>query len=112
MRRTAVVIAMAVCSCAPGSAARSHPDWPHQQTRDIDGGESLAPRAVARTVATVIDDDRPAERAPSEKPAAAPPTGAPAGAADKPAAAATPAPPPPADDDAITTEDIVIEIDD
>ncbi len=74
--------------------------------REVDGGESLAPRAVARSIAAVIEDDRTADRSADDKPAPSPPavTGA---TADRPALTgqtATPA------DEPIMTEEIVIEI--
>ncbi|HET7500767.1 MAG TPA: hypothetical protein VFK02_07180 [Kofleriaceae bacterium] len=111
MRRALVVIALVASSCTSGSAAPSHPAWPNQRPREVDGGESLAPRAAARAVATVVEDDRPAEKPAADKPAATPSAGAPGGAADKPAAQATPATSPPVDDP-ITADDIVIEIED
>jgi hypothetical protein len=107
MRLGLLVFALAACS-SPASAG---PAWPKSTARDVDGGESLAPRAAARTVATANaedddDDDKPA----------APAAGEPR-AADKPAAArdgGTPVGPAasPATDEPITTEEIVIEIED
>jgi len=105
MRLGLLVFALAACS-SPASAG---PAWPKSRVRDVDGGESLAPRAAARTVAAVSDDDD------DDKPAV-PPVGEPR-AADKPAAArdgGTPVTPAasPATDEPITTEEIVIEIED
>lgn len=106
MRLGLLVFALAACS-SPASAG---PAWPKSTARDVDGGESLAPRAAARTVATANaedddDDDKPAAPA-ADKPAA-----------DKPAAVrdgGTPVTPAasPATDEPITTEEIVIEIED
>jgi hypothetical protein len=106
MRLGLLVFALAACS-SPASAG---PAWPKSTARDVDGGESLAPRAAARTVAANVadddDDDKPAV------PAAGEPR-----AVDKPAAArdgGTPVTPAasPATDEPITTEEIVIEIED
>jgi hypothetical protein len=74
-------------------------------TRDADGGESLAPRAAARAIAAIVEEDRPAERAAADKPAAGP---VPAVSA----AAGAPAAAPPAQDEPLPAEEIVIEVDD
>jgi hypothetical protein len=102
MRLGLLVFALAACS----SSASAGPAWPRSTPREVDGGESLAPRAAARTVAAVVekdDDDEPPTVVP-DKPAAAPPV------VDKPAAAATPAVP--SADEVIMIEEIVIEIED
>lgn len=104
MRLVLAVLLLTACS----SKASSGPAWPKMTDKEVDGGESLAPRAKASAVAAKSDDD--------DKPAAA---------ADKPAAAATPKTdaetPKPATttgstqvpaDIIITTEEIIIEIDD
>ena len=100
MRLVLLVIAVTACS-SPAAAGLS---WPRPAAREIDGGESLAPRAAARAVAAVVEDDRPADRA-ADKPAAA--SGAPA--ADKVPAVTLPVP---AADEPLMTDDIVIEIED
>jgi hypothetical protein len=103
------MLALAACSCA-GSASSGHgPVWPKPAVRQVDGGESLAPRAAARAIAAVVQDDRPADKAPADKPAPAPSTGTTGGAADKPAVVPAAAP---VSEEAITTEEIVIEIED
>ena len=105
MRAGLLVIVLAGCA----ARAASGPAWPRPAVREVDGGESLAPRPAARAIAAIVEDDRPADKAASDKPAA-PPSGSPAaGAPDKPAAAAPATAPP---DDPIVTEDIVIEIED
>jgi hypothetical protein len=80
------------------------PAWPKSASREADGGESLAPRAAARAIAAIVEDDRPAEHA-----AVATPSAAPSPAAS--AAAAAPATPP-AQDEPLPSEEIVIEVDD
>lgn len=109
MRLGLLVIVLAACSA--GGAASAGRAWPKATVREVDGGESLAPRAAARVIAAVVevaDDERPADKAASDKPA--PATSGGTGSADKPAAT-TPSATPPADEP-ITTEDIVIEIED
>jgi hypothetical protein len=102
MRRILLVLAVAACT----HSAATGPAWPKQHAKDDDGGESLAPRDPAKSVAvaaeTSDDDAKPAATdAPAEKPAAAP-------AADGGAAAAAPATAQP--EDVIQTEEIVIEV--
>ena len=90
------------------SGGRGHdPAWPKQTVKDTDGGESLAPR----TATTVSASERSSDTTESKpdvgesKPAAI----------DKPAASDAPAPSSPSSsqpDEPVTTEDIVIEIDD
>jgi hypothetical protein len=77
--------------------------------REVDGGESLAPRAAARAIAAIVEDVRPADKPSADKPAPVASTGTTGGASDKPAAAPSAVPAP---DEAITTEEIVIEIED
>ncbi len=100
------VLALVLAGCA--SHAASGPAWPKQSHSDDDGGESIAPRVVRPVEAAADksdDDDKPAP-APAAAPAA---KEAPAPAAP---AAVPGAPAPPAVEETITTEDIVIEIDD
>jgi hypothetical protein len=103
LRLASLVIALAACS----SAAPTGPAWPKPTAHDSDGGEALAPRAAAKAISAIAEEDKPADRAAADKPAAAAPASSPT---DKPAAA-TPATVTPAEDPT-TTEDIVIEIDD
>jgi hypothetical protein len=113
MRLGPLVIVLAACS---GSASASAgPAWPKPAVREIDGGESLAPRAAARPIAAKEDDEKagedgePADQAASAPPAEARSTGTGSSTADE-AAASTPEVTPP--DEPITAEDIVIEIED
>ena len=103
MRLGILVIALAACS----SSVAARPAWPRQRPHEVDGGESLAPRPAARAITARAEDDRPAER-PIDKPAATAPA-ARGVTADKPGPdkAATPAA-----EEPITTDDIVIEIED
>jgi len=100
-----LLLALAACSMACSGRGPAGPAWPKPAIRDADGGESLAPRAAARAIAAIVEDERPAERAGADKPAAAP---APASAA----AAAAPAAAAPAQDEPLPSEEIVIEVDD
>jgi hypothetical protein len=105
MRLGLLMIALAACS-SPAVAA---PAWPKAAAREVDGGESLAPRAAARAIAAIVEDDKPADRVAADKPAAVA-AGRPAGStADKPAVS-TPAATPP--DEQITIEELLIEIGD
>jgi hypothetical protein len=109
MRLGIVMLALAACS-GPGAASAS-PAWPKAAVREVDGGQSLAPRAAARAVAALVEDDKedkPTDKAAADKPAAAA-TSAGGSTADKSAATSSPATPP---DEPITAEDIVIEIED
>ena len=103
MRLVLAVLLLAACSGKPAAA----PAWPKMAEREADGGESLAPRAKASAVAAVAeaDDDEPVakpEAKPETKPEAKPDAETP-----KPAST-TQAP----EEIIITTEEIVIEIDD
>jgi hypothetical protein len=100
-----LLLALAACSMACSGRGPAGPVWPKPASREADGGESLAPRAAARAIAAIVEEDRPAERAATAVPAAAPVPAASAGAA-APAAAA------PAQDEPLPTEEIVIEVDD
>jgi hypothetical protein len=101
MRRLLLVVALVGCTHATSSS----PAWPKERATSGDGGESIAPRESAKSVAVAIessdDDAKPAETPvdkPADKPAPVTEGGAPAAAA----AAAT--------EDVITTEEIVIEV--
>ena len=104
MRGGLLLIALLGCS-QPGSTG---PAWPKTHARDTDGGESLAPRAAARAIASVVEEDRPADRATGDKPAAAPAATTPAAAADKPAGT----PSVTVTEETLTAEEMVIEVDD
>jgi hypothetical protein len=105
MRVGLVVLALAACA-AP--TARG-PAWPRSRARDVDGGESLAPRAAARAVAAAAAADDKADkldRPATDKPAA-PTGGAATPATDKPATPAATT-----SDEPVMTEEIVIEVED
>ena len=105
MRLGLLMIALAACS----SPAVAGPTWPKAAAREVDGGESLAPRAAARAIAAIVEDDKPVDKVAADKPAAVA-AGRPASStADKPAVT-TPGTTTP--DELILTEDIVIEIED
>lgn len=105
MRLVLVVIALAA-ACSP-SHGPTGPAWPKAHGRERDGGESLAPRAAARAIAAVTEEDKPADRAAADKPAASASDTPIAPGADKPAASPLGSS---AIDDAIMTEEIVIEV--
>jgi hypothetical protein len=96
-----VVLAALLVACG---GSRSHtPAWPKASAHDSDGGESLAPR-VAGSVAAIEQAD---EIKPDDKPVVKPDAPAETSVGIKPVVPATTKP-----DDVITTEDIIIEIDD
>ncbi|HEX3757920.1 MAG TPA: hypothetical protein VHW23_04420 [Kofleriaceae bacterium] len=107
--RLMLVLALAAGPLAAGSTACSTrgpagPAWPRPAPREADGGESLAPRAAARAIAAIVEDDHAAERAVAATPAAAPSPAA--------STAAAPAAATPAQDEPLPSEEIVIEVDD
>jgi hypothetical protein len=104
MRGGLLLIALLGCS----QPTATGPAWPKSHAPDADGGESLAPRAAAKAIASAADDDRPADRASGDKATAAPAAAAPAAAADKPAGT----PSVTVSEEPLTAEEMVIEIDD
>ena len=96
------MLVLAAGSLACSTRGPSGPAWPRPAPRAADGGESLAPRAAARAIAAIVEDDHAADRAVAATPAAAP----------SPAVSATPATAPPAQDEPLPSEEIVIEVDD
>ncbi|MBA3818774.1 MAG: hypothetical protein H0X17_07775 [Deltaproteobacteria bacterium] len=109
MRSVSVFVISLLLTAACGGASAAKPAWPKQTEPDDDGGESLAPRREA--VATVDQADDADKPAVADKPAATP-TEKPAAAKPDEAKPETPATPTPAEDIVITTEEIVIEIED
>jgi hypothetical protein len=103
-----VLAALVLAGCA--SHVASGPAWPKESrgASADDGGESIAPRVVRPIEAAVDKTDDDAKPAPAPAPA---PATAPAPVKDAPAAGGAAAGSP-AVEDTITTEDIVIEIDD
>jgi hypothetical protein len=104
MRRLLIVCVLAAC----GHSSASGPKWPEASVKEEDGGESLEPRPSATYAAAVEKseddkDDKPAAASSDETPEAPE-------SDDKPAT--TSAPTQPANDDVITTEEIIIEIED
>ncbi len=104
MRLVLAVLLLASCG-----AKSSAPAWPKMAERETDGGESLEPRAKASAVAAVEKADEPAaaKTDDKDKPAAKPDAAKPDAETPKPAST-TQAP----EEIIITTEEIVIEIDD
>lgn len=100
--RRAVLLVVLIAGC--GARSSSGPAWPKMTEIEPDGGESLAPRAGATSVAAAADDDD------DVKVVATTPVAEPAAATDKPAVLGTPTVTTP--DDPITVDEIVIEIDD
>jgi hypothetical protein len=103
MRLVAVFLSV-LMTVACGGRSSAGPAWPKQAEKEVDGGESLEPRTASAIAAVEDDEDEKVEEEPVEKPA------------EKPAAVevkpATPAPTAPTPEEPITTEEIVIEIDD
>lgn len=100
------VLAGMLAAC--GGAREAGPTWPKLHAREADGGESLAPRQASSVAAIEeADDATPSAAALAAPPAAAPAAAAPAPRTDRPADA-----PAAREPDILTTEDIIIEIDD
>jgi len=103
MRLVLALFLVAAC----GSKPTAGPAWPKTADKETDGGESLAPRAKASAVAAADDDDDEVEATPAaDKPAATTPK--PDAETPKPATTGSAQAP---EDIVITTEEIVIEID-
>jgi hypothetical protein len=103
-----ILLLATLAACSPRAVATG-PSWPKARTVASDGGESLAPHVARREVTKIEqseDNAKPAPVAPAAKPAAAV---APA-AESVPVPTIAPAAQPM--EETITTEDIVIEIDD
>jgi len=95
---------IAVLAAACSGRSTSGPAWPKSSEKELDGGESLAPH-VASSVAPPEEAKEPVvEEKPAEKPEEKPAT-----PEVKPA---TPATPPPVAEQPVTTEEIVIEVED
>jgi hypothetical protein len=102
MRRLLFVVALAGCT----HAATTGPQWPKAQASDHDGGESIAPREGAKSVAAAPDKDDDNDETPTSEAAPAAAAGPAATTEGGAPAAAAPA----ATDDVIQTEEIVIEV--
>jgi len=102
MRRILLVLAVAACT----HSAANGPAWPKQHVTEDDGGESLAPRDPAKSIAVATeeagDDAKPTAAAAPAGEAAAAPAAEGAAPASAPAAAQS--------DDVITTDEIVIDV--
>ena len=99
-----MLLVVALVGC--GRSKASGPAWPEASKTADDGGESIAPRPTATYAAVAEKASEPepdkADAAPAATPAAT--------TEDKPAA--TPAATVTAPEEVITTEEIIIEIDD
>src|SRR5215211_3817128 len=107
LRKAALAgVLIALLGGCGGSRDRG-PAWPKPHASETDGGESLEPRQASAVAAIEdADDATPATVTPAPAAAAAP-AAAPVSRPDKPADA-----PPPKEPDVLTTEDIIIEIED
>ena len=106
MVRYALLAGMLLAAC--GGSRGGGPAWPGSSPADTDGGESLAPRQASAVAA--IEEAEDATPSPAVAIVVPITPAAPAGAAkpDKPTSPETPAP----KDDVLTTEEIIIEIED
>ena len=103
MRYAALLVGVLACAACSGSRSRG-PAWPKASAREADGGESLAPHLASSVAAIEKSDELKSEDKPAvklEEPIIKPTTGG----GSLPVTTPTP-------DEPITTEDIVIEIDD
>ena len=105
-----VTFGLALGLAACGGSRASGPAWPKPSPSETDGGESLAPSQASSVAAIEKADDATPTAAAADAPAAATP------AATTPAAAgARPdrsTPEPSRDLDILTTEEIIIEVED
>ena len=101
-----LLLAVALLGCARSAA--TGPAWPKSQPAEHDGGESLAPHVSRSAVTAIEKSDEDVKPAAVEAPAPRANTPAPAATGTAPAADAPRAPA----EETITTEDIIIEIDD
>jgi len=103
MCRLLFVVALAGCT----HAGIGGPQWPKTTASEHDGGQSIAPREGAKSVAVASEkDDADDDAAPAAEAApAAAPAPAPVAVGGAPSAAA-----PATSEDVIQTEEIVIEI--
>lgn len=104
---TAGVLVLGI-GCGAGSS--TGPAWPKSTVKEPDGGETLAPRPSAASVAAVERAPEPAEKI--EARAAFESATKPDATSETKPAVAKPAPGSDKTDDPITTEEIVIEIND
>lgn len=108
MRRQLLACACVCALVACGHSSASGPKWPEPSTTAEDGGESIEPKPGATYAAAIEksaddNDDKPAASTADETPAATTTD-------EKPAA--TTSDDKPAGDDVITTDEIIIEIED
>ena len=101
-------VALGLAGC--GASRERGPAWPKPHASELDGGESLSPRQASAVAAIEEAEDATPSASSSAAPAGAAPALAP-GKPDKPASE-TPAAREPKDPDVLTTEEIIIEIDD
>lgn len=102
MGRLVLVLALVGCT----HAASTSPAWPKSAARDKDGGESLAPHE-SKAISVAVEKSE-VETKPETKPEVKPVVPVTEGGAAPATAPAVTAP----TDETITTEDIIIEIDD
>jgi hypothetical protein len=109
LRKAARAGALIALLVGCGGSRDRGPAWPKPHASETDGGESLASRQASSVAAIEeADDATPAPATPAPAGGAVAPAAAPAGKPDKPASDA----PPPKEPDVLTTEDIIIEIED
>jgi hypothetical protein len=101
MRLVVGVLSAVLLAAACGGRSTAVPAWPKQSDKEVDGGESLEPRTASAIAAVEDEKEDVVEAKPVEKPAEPP-------AAVEPTPS-TPTPPTPPEE-SITTEEIVIEI--
>jgi hypothetical protein len=102
----ASVLALGLAAC--GGSPDPGPAWPKPQASETDGGESLEPRQASSVAAIEkAEDAKPSATEPAPASPTAAPAAAPAATPDAPAPEA-----PKELEDVLTTEEIVIEIED
>ena len=107
MRLVLALFVVAACGGKPSAA----PAWPKTADKEVDGGESLEPHAKASAVAAATKKDEGTSLTPEVDPTEKPAVEKPKADAETPKPATTTGSTPATDEIVITTEEIVIEID-
>jgi hypothetical protein len=104
----ASIVASIAALAACGAPREAGPAWPRPRAAETDGGESLAPRG-ASSIAAIEDAEDATPTAPASASGSTGPAAAPAPPGPR---TERPAEPPARELEVLTTEEIVIEVDD
>ncbi len=107
--RPLVAAALAAWLAACGGGRDRGPAWPKPSPSETDGGESLEPRQPGSVAAAIEEaEDAPSSDVPEASEAVPSPAASPAATSDRPATD----PAPDKEPDVLTTEELIIEIED